>query len=242
VKGRLRDVVGAVSLARPPGQATAVSVLALVILLLLAQPMVAATAQGSDAILRPDPLSLGLKPNAQGTLTIVVENVRDLYGIEIHLAFDPNIVQVEDANPAWEGVQIEPAAWLRDGFVAVNRVDNAGGRIDFAATLLNPALPLNGSQAVAEITFRARGAGVSAVSIAAAILSTRQAEVIPFIAQDGGIGVNPRGQAPDVIATTGQAEPSQSTDNWGMYLLAGASVLAFLISLGIFIYILRRRR
>ncbi|PIZ26319.1 MAG: hypothetical protein COY47_01175, partial [Chloroflexi bacterium CG_4_10_14_0_8_um_filter_57_5] len=93
--------------------------------MILAQPKAAATAQGSDVILRPDPLSLGLMPDAQGTIAIVIENVQNLYGVEIHLAFDPNVIQVEDANPAWEGVQIEPAAWLQDGFVAVNRADNS---------------------------------------------------------------------------------------------------------------------
>ena len=46
-----------------------------------------------------------------------------------------------------------------------------------------------------------------ALSIEAAILSTRQAEVIPFIAQTGSIGVNPSGQAPDVIAISEQTEP-----------------------------------
>ena len=80
------------------------------------------------------------------------------------------------------------------------------------------------------------------MSIEATILSTRQAEVIPFIAQTGGIGVNPSGEAPDVIAITEQTEPFQITGNRGLLALAGLSILAFSISLGIFIYILRRRR
>jgi len=215
--------------------------LPLVILPLLMQPGVAATAQGSDAVLRPDPLTLGLMPDAQGTITILVEKVQNLYGIEFHLAFDPNVIQVEDADPTWEGVQVEPAGWLQAGFVAVNRADNSRGRVDFAATLLNPALPVSGDRPVAEITFRARQTGVSVVSIEAAILSTRQAEVIPFTAQTGGIGVNPGGQAPDVRAITGQAEPFSNTTNRVLLMLAGLSILAFSISLGIFIYVLRRR-
>jgi hypothetical protein len=95
---------------------------------------------------------------------------------------------------------------------------------------------------VAEITFPGRQAGVSALSFEAAILSTPQAEVIPFTAQIGGIGVNPRGQAPDGIAISEQTEPFQSTGYRGLLVLAGSSILAFSISLGIFIYILRRRR
>jgi hypothetical protein len=60
---------------------------------------------------------------------------------------------------------------------------------------------------MAEIIFRGRQAVVSALSFVVAILSTRKAEVIPFTAQTGGIGVNPRGQSPDGIAITGQTEP-----------------------------------
>jgi hypothetical protein len=207
-----------------------------------AWPEAVATAQGGDVNLRPEPLSLGLTPDAQGTVTIVLENVQDLYGMEFHLAFDPNVVQVEDADPAREGVQIEPADWWKDGFVAVNQADNLSGQIDFAATLLNPARPVSGDRAVAGITFRARKTGVSALSIESAILSTRQAEEIPFTKQTGGIGVKTSGQAPDVIAITEQTESFQSTGNRGLLVLAWLSILAFSISLGIFIYILRRRR
>ena len=99
-----------------------------------------------------------------------------------------------------------------------------------------------GDRAVAEIKTRGRQAGVSALSFEAAILSTPQAEVIPFTAQAGGIGVNPSGQVSYVIAITGQTEPSQSTGYGGLLALVGLSILAFSISLGIFIYILRRRR
>lgn len=211
-------------------------------LMIWAWPEAVATAQGGDVNLRPEPLSLGLTPDAQGTVTILLENVQDLYGMEFHLAFDPNVVQVEDADPAREGVQIEPADWWKDGFVAVNQADNRSGQIDFAATLLNPARPVSGDRAVAGITFRAKKTGVSVVSIESAILSTRQAEEIPFTKQTGGIGVNPSGQAPDVSLITGPVEPSTSTGHTGRLILAGLSILAFLISLGIFIYALRRRR
>ncbi|MBU4224405.1 MAG: cohesin domain-containing protein [Chloroflexi bacterium] len=206
-----------------------------------AQPKAAAIAQGGDVILRPDPLSLGLTPDAQGTVTILLEKVQDLYGMEFHLAFDPNVVEVMDADPAKEGVQIEPADWWKDGFVAVNNADNRSGRIAFAATLLNPARPVSGDRAVAVITFRAMKAGVSALSIESAILSTREAEEISYTAQNGGIGVNPSGQAPDVSAIAEPTESYTSTVKPGRVVLAGVAILAFLIALGVFIYILRYR-
>ncbi len=195
-------------------------------------------AAASQAVIRPDPLLLGLKPVAQDTISIVVENVRNLYALEIHLAFDPHVLEVMDADPAQEGVQIEPAEWWENGFVALNRVDNSRGRIDFAATLLNPALPVRGNQIIAVITFRAREAGDSALSIESAILSTREAVAIPYVARAGGIGVNPEGRAPDVSA----AEDSPLPVNTGLLALAGLSVLAFISALGVFIVTLRRGR
>ncbi len=214
----------------------------LAVLMIWTQPKAAAIAQGGEVILRPDPLSLGLTPDTQGTVTIVIEDVQDLYAMEFHLAFDPHVVEVMDADPAKEGVQLEPADWWKDGFVAVNNVDNRSGRIAFAATLLNPARPVSGNRAVAVITFRARKAGVSALSIESAILSTRDAEEISYTAQKGGIGVNPSGQAPDVSAIAGPIESSTSSVKPGRVVLAGVAILAFLIALGVFIYILRYRR
>lgn len=214
----------------------------LAVLMIWAQPKAAAIAQGGDVILRPDPLSLGLTPDARARVAIVLENVEDLYGLEFHLAFDPNVVEVMDADPAKEGVQIEPADWWKDGFVAVNNADNMSGRIAFAATLLNPARPVSGNRAVAVIIFRARKAGVSALSIESAILSTREAEEISYTEQKGGIGVNPSGQAPDVSAIAEPTESSTSSVKPGRVVLAGVAILAFLIALGVFIYTLRYRR
>jgi hypothetical protein len=213
-----------------------------VILLILAQPAAVTMAQGSEAILRPDPLALGLKPEEHGTVAILIENVQNLYGVEFHLAFDPAVVEVVDADPAQEGVQIAPGSLWRDGFVAVNRADNERGQVDFAATLLNPSLPVSGDRAAAEITLRARQAGVSPVRVAAAILSTRQAEEIPFIAQAGAIGVNPGGTAPEVQAILEQAGASTGSGNRGAWALAGLSIVVFSISLGVFIHVLRRKK
>ncbi len=195
-------------------------------------------AAASQTVIRPDPLLFGLKPAAQDTISVVVENVHNLYALEIHLAFDPHVLEVMDADPVQEGVQIEPAEWWENGFVAVNRVDNSRGRIDFAATLLNPALPVSGDQTIAVITFHAREAGDSELSIEAAILSTREAVEIPYITRGGSISVNPGGQAAEVRAS----DPSPSPVNRGLLALAGLSVLAFISALGVFLHTLRRGR
>jgi hypothetical protein len=209
-----------------------------VLLLLWESAEIPVVAQSGEAVLRPEPTSLGLVPGAQGAVTILVENVQELYGLEFHLAFDPHILEVLDADPIEAGIQVEPADWWSDGFVAVNRVENASGRIDFAATLLNPALPVNGEQVVAVIRFAAKGTGVSELSIESAILSTRDAEEIAYRSQNGSIGVNLGGEAPDLNAQ----EVSSIAPDTGRLLLAGAAILMLIAAFGFFVYVLRRQR
>ena len=205
-------------------------------------PIIPTMAQSGRVVLRSDPLVLGLMPGTRGAVSVVVENVHDLYGLEFRLVFDPDIVEIIDTDLAEDGIQIKPADWWKGGFVAINQADNQSGRIDFAATLLNPSSPVQGDQVVAVITFAANNMGISALSIESAILSTRDAEEIPYMKQEGGIGVNPSGQAPAMGAIAELAEPFPSTGNTSRFVLAGLSTLAFLAALGVFIYVLRRRR
>ncbi len=192
--------------------------------------------QESRAVLRFAPPELGLAPGAQETLYFFIQDVQDLYGLEFQLAFDPNVVEVVDADPDQEGVQIWPAEWWKDGFVAVNKVDNEIGRIDFAATLLRPALPASGTRAIAAISFAARKTGSSTLRVKSAILSTRNAEVIAFTKQVGRIVVNGSDQALEVRTNNLSAGLVP-----GRLALAGAAMLALITALGGFIYVLRRR-
>ena len=207
-----------------------------ILLLLLAgatRPGLPVMAQESRATLRPDPLNLELRPGSQGTLKVVVENVHGLYGLEFHLLFDPQVVEVVDADPDQAGIQIEPSAIWKNGFVAVNRVDARSGRIDFAATLLRPAAPISGDRTMAVIRFVGAKVGVSALRIESGILSTGEAERITFAWQAGSIGVNPQGEMAG--SASGRVDVSHS-------LLAGLAVLAFLVALGVFLIALQRER
>jgi hypothetical protein len=206
------------------------------ILITLAWPTFPAVAQDSQPVLRFAPPAVGFKPDAQGSVDIRLDNVQGLYGLEFQLVFDPDIISVIDADVDKEGVQIKPADWWKDGFVAVNRVDNENGRIEFAATLLRPALAINGNRVVATISFEARKTGTSSLKIESATLSTRNAEAIPYAQQIGIIAVNESGQVPNLQAGTRSTGPSS-----GLLALAGGAVLAFFAALGGFIFVLKRR-
>src|SRR5262245_43854470 len=53
------------------------------------------------------------------TVDVMAENVTDLYGLEVHLKYDPAVLAVQDAKADQEGVQIEAGTLLpvNQGFV-----------------------------------------------------------------------------------------------------------------------------
>lgn len=200
--------------------------------------MASVTLAESATTLHPDPLSVGMRNGESKQVSIRVENVTDMYGIELQLKFDPKVVQVEDADASADGVQIIAGEWWKKGFIAANKVDNKKGTITFAATLLNPAPPVSGDGVVATIQFKAKSDGTSPLKFSDAILATRDAAEINTQAQDGAIGVSALGQAPNVQSanknsnngtnTTDTNAPAGLSTNTLLLLgAAGIGILAF---------------
>ncbi len=110
--------------------------------------------------------SQSLAPGKTTTLDIKIENVSNLYGVELHLSFPPELLEVVDTNPEKEGVQIEPGDFLipsEPAGIAVNRANNNEGMIDFAVTLTgDEAIPGEGD--LATITFRCKAKGTANIS------------------------------------------------------------------------------
>jgi hypothetical protein len=197
-----------------------------------------ADAQSTSAVIRFDPQTLGMTPGSQGSVSILVENVADLYGLEFHLSFDPQIAEVVDADPAKDGIQITPANAWQGGFIAVNHADNVSGKIDFAVTLLNPVQPLSGKLTIATITFQAKNPGTSNLNIESAILSTIDAQEIEYTSQNGAFAVNAKGEAPVIEST---APVKNTSTGVSMVTLAILAVVVLLLAIGVFIYVIRRK-
>lgn len=123
------------------------------------------------------------------TVELRLEQVAELYGTEIHLTFDPNVVQVVDADPTQEGVQIEPGVFPQPDFVVQNAADNQLGQVDYALTQLPPTEPGEGDGVVARITFRAQKAGMSQIYLERFMLANTRGESIQAVPQHGQIRV-----------------------------------------------------
>lgn len=144
------------------------------------------------------------------SLPVTVADVQDLYGVEIHLQFDPAVVQVADADANTDGVQVAAGGFLAADFVAQNRADNQAGTIDYAATQINPSEPKRGSGTLLTIQFQGVGAGrTSELEVIDQILSTLDGEIIPATVVSGEIRVN--GSATSAGAATPSPQPGSPT-------------------------------
>lgn len=143
-------------------------------------------------------------------LLVSVADVRDLYGVEIHLRFDPTVVQVTDADPNTDGVQIVLGDFLSADFVAQNRADNQAGAIDYAVTQLSPSEPKSGSGTLMTIRFQGVDAGrTSQLVVTDQILTTRDGERMAVTVVSGEIRV--ASTATRAVTNTPVPAPSVAT-------------------------------
>ena len=85
----------------------------------------ASAAPGQEAVVRPDPLISAVPVGGQVVIDIYIQDVQNLYGADIRLSYDPTVLEVQDANPAVSGVQIQPlSSFLKPDFVARNKACN----------------------------------------------------------------------------------------------------------------------
>ena len=139
-------------------------------------------------------------------LPVSVADIQDLYGIEFHLRFDPAVVQVADADPSTNGVQVAEGDFLSADFVARNEVDNQAGTIDYAVMQVNPNEPRSGGGTLLIIRFQGVGAGrTSQLEVEAIVLTTRDGDVIPVTVTDEEIRVK------DAAAIGDTATPSPTS-------------------------------
>jgi hypothetical protein len=144
------------------------------------------------ALLHTHPQETVLEVGESTTVDLMLSDVRGLYGAELHLRFDPQVLQVVDAAPDADGVQLEPGALPAPDFVVQNRADNQLGTIDYAVTQLPPSQPGEGSGVVARVTLRAIKPSVSLIRFEHFLLADTIGGNIDAHPQDGQVRVRNR--------------------------------------------------
>jgi LysM repeat protein len=157
--------------------------------LAMAGNQLAPAVQEGSTILRFEPAPQYVKVDGVIAVQLRLENVQNLYGLEAHLTFDKNIVQIEDDDAGQDGVQIAKGQFPYPDFSVQNMVDNFGGRLDYAVVQLAPRAPASGSGVVATIRFRGVSKGSSSINFTGAKLASPDGFAIPVTLQEGAIVV-----------------------------------------------------
>lgn len=161
--------------------------LILLLAMLFSAPVGYGLAQGTAVVI--DPPTSEVAVGATTTVNIRIENVEDLYGAEVHLDFDPGLLEVVDADSGTAGVQIQPGTFPSPDFTGQNSVDQAAGKINFAVAQMPPHEPVSGSGVLATVTFQGEAAGTLAINFIDVILSDRDGEPIDAAPQGGSVTV-----------------------------------------------------
>lgn len=152
-----------------------------------------AFAQGGTVV-KVDPAASTGQVNDTINVSIKVDNVANLTAVELHLSFDPAVLEV---------MQLTNGGFVQADFTAQNTFDNAAGTIDYAVAQINRP-PANGSGALLNIAFRAKANGVSPVNFrgtqaapTGVILADPNGTAIPASLANGSVNV---GGAPQPTA------------------------------------------
>lgn len=154
----------------------------------------AAMQAGTVVRVQPGTQQIGIGQTA--TVEIRIENASGLYAADIELRFNPAVLQVQDADPGRDGVQIQPGNFPSPDFVALNSADNATGVIRYALTQLPPKAPVNGSGLLATVVFRGQAAGTVDLTFSLVNLANAQGQQLPASSQGGNIIVGGGGPPP----------------------------------------------
>lgn len=183
-------------------------------------PVEATSTQVNSTTVAVSPASTTIGCGEDLVIQFRLNDVVDLYGADVRVAYDPSILDVVDANPNSPGVQIAPGT-LPDvsggnGLIQVNDVDVGAGAISYAAVLLSPADPQSGDGPIASATFRGKADGTSQITFTSVLLSDQNASQIHADLVGGQIIVECNGQPtattpPNPTATTPPQQPTPTT-------------------------------
>lgn len=140
-----------------------------------------------------------IRPGVAVEIPIDIEDVVDLYGIEIELEFDPTFWEFEDADNRREGIQPAIGTFLDPGMTLFNIIDMQEGRIHLVMSQVNPSEGKSGDGTIMVLYATAKKTGVTSFEVKKVELATREGMGIEVEGVDGQITIE--SQAPVVTAT-----------------------------------------
>lgn len=136
-------------------------------------------------VLWVDPALTDMQVGDVATIYVSVQDVVNLYGADIMLSFDPNVLEVLDMDPYRTGVQVRLGGFIQPSNEFKNEVDNITGTIRYGFFQTYPDLPKSGSGHLITIQVRAK----SSVLISP-IHFIQQTNAYPRLTAYGGIPIS----------------------------------------------------
>lgn len=104
---------------------------------------------------------------------VEVTGAIDINAFDIHLAYDPDVIEIQDADEDMDGIQVGFGDFLVPDFVLKNEVDEEAGTIWVVMTQVYPNLPKTGDGVLLVIDFIAiRPNQETDVEVSKAVLAT----------------------------------------------------------------------
>jgi hypothetical protein len=110
------------------------SIALLLVAALLLAPLAGVRAQ-QVATVSFNPDDLELEAGEEDSVDVEVEDAEGLFSVEITINFDPAVVEVVDADPEEDGVQVELGGLIDAELVTTNEADNETGELQVAYSL-----------------------------------------------------------------------------------------------------------
>lgn len=169
---------------------TSLSVLLILALIIFLSIASGVYAQAAPVVVRINPVTAQVGVGQTIDLAVEVVNVQGMYGFDINLGFNPNAIEVVDADPTLPGLQVSLGTFLDPGFVILNQIDNAAGSLRFAMTQLNPSVAKSGTGNLVVVRFRGKQANaLSEIKVNTAQIARIDGTKIPTSPTSGQIQV-----------------------------------------------------
>lgn len=155
------------------------------------------TASPVETPVAPVVVTLGVSPatlavGETAQVTVHVAEVEDLYGSEVHLRFDAELLEVVDQHGSVEGARATHGDLLTVRFTAANVADNGAGTLVYAVSQMPPTGAATGSGDLLRFLVRARAAGTTVVQVEKVILASAKGEAIPLMVDVAGVSLTIR--------------------------------------------------
>jgi hypothetical protein len=138
---------------------------------------------------RVEPATLSLQAGQKAAVSAQIENVKDLVGVQLRIAYNPVILDVQDADAATDGIQVTPGNFLTPDFVAENAVYS--GTINTTYLQLPPRQAITGTGQLIAFTVTALAAGETPLSLNTVNLADSKGQPIPARLENGQVTVKP---------------------------------------------------